>query len=94
MTAPIHATSMHALLNAIGRQLTDDYLTTVQKSLPSELKDLVAQLVALEAGRRGSTEPGLTGGASGATRYSHEPTTERTIRPPAARQDSRGDHRD
>ena len=85
MTAPIHTTSMHALLNAIGRHLQDDYLPTVRKPLPSELKDLVGRLVALEAGRRGSTEPGLTGRASGATRYSHEPNTEQFAR---LRQDS------
>jgi hypothetical protein len=83
MTAPIHTTSMHALLNAIGRQLQDDYLPTVRKPLPSEFKDLLAQL----------TEPALTGWA-GTKRYSHESTTERTIRPPAAPQDCRGHHRD
>lgn len=48
--------SMHASLAAIGRQLDVDYLPTVAKPLPSELKHLVAQLVALEAGKRGSTE--------------------------------------
>jgi hypothetical protein len=48
--------SMHASLTAIGRQLHADYLPTVAKPLPSELKHLVAQLVALEAGKRGSTE--------------------------------------
>jgi hypothetical protein len=48
-------TSLHAPLTAIARQLQDDYLPTVRKPLPSELKDLVAQLVALEAGRRRST---------------------------------------
>jgi hypothetical protein len=48
--------SMHASLTAIGRQLYADYLPTVAKPLPSELKHLVAQLVALEAGKRGSTE--------------------------------------
>jgi hypothetical protein len=94
MTAAIHTTSMHALLNAIGRQLQDDYLPTARKPMPSELKDLVAQLVALESGRRGPTEPSLIGGPSGPKGYSHEPATERTIRPPAARQDSRGHHRD
>ena len=50
MTAPIHATSMHALLNAIGRRLEDDYLPTVRKPLPSELKDLVGKLAVMEAG--------------------------------------------
>ncbi|CAH2406565.1 hypothetical protein MES4922_520011 [Mesorhizobium ventifaucium] len=93
MTAPIHTTSMHVLLNAIGQQLTDEYLPTVRKPLPSELKDLVAQLVALEASWRGSTGPGRNDRAE-MKRCSYEPTTERTIRPPAARKDSRGDHRD
>jgi hypothetical protein len=87
MTAPIHTTSMHALLNAIGHRLQDDYLPTVRKPPTSELKHLVAQLVALEAGERGSAEPGLTG-QTGMKRYLHEPTTERTIRPLAAREDS------
>ena len=49
-------TSMHSSLIPIGRQLQDDYLPTVRKPLPSELKDLLARLVALEAGMRGSTE--------------------------------------
>ena len=48
-------TSLHAPLTAIARQLQDDYLPTVRKPLPSELKDLLAQLVALDAGRRKST---------------------------------------
>ena len=48
-------TSMHAFLTAIGRQLEDDYLPTVGKPLPSEFKDLLAQLVAIEAGTRGPT---------------------------------------
>jgi hypothetical protein len=48
--------SMHASLAAIGRQLHADYLPAVAKPLPSELKHLVAQLVALEADKRGSTE--------------------------------------
>jgi hypothetical protein len=47
---------MHASLTAIGRQLNADYLPTLAKPVPSELKHLVAQLVALEAGKRGSTE--------------------------------------
>ena len=80
MTAPIHTTSM----NAIGRQLQDDYLPTARKPLPNELKSLVAN-VAHEAGMRGSTGPCLTGRASGTKTYSHEPTTEQTIGPPAAR---------
>ena len=49
-------TSMHASLTAIGRQLHHDFLQAAREPLPSELKDLVAQLVALEAGMRGSTE--------------------------------------
>ena len=47
--------SLHAPLTAIARQLQDDYLPTARKPLPSELKDLLAQLVALDAGRRRST---------------------------------------
>jgi hypothetical protein len=49
-------TSMQASLIAIGRHLHDDFLPAVREPLPSELKDLVAELVALEAGMRGSTE--------------------------------------
>ncbi len=41
---------------AIGRQLHADYFPVLAEPLPSELKDLVAQLVALERGKRGSTE--------------------------------------
>jgi hypothetical protein len=48
--------SMQASLTAIGRQLKADYSTTVGKPLPSELKDLLARLVAFEAGARGPTE--------------------------------------
>jgi hypothetical protein len=48
--------SIHASLAAIGRQLDANYSPAVAKPLPSELKHLVAQLVALEAGKRGSTE--------------------------------------
>ena len=48
--------SMHAAVTAIGRQLHADYLPTLAKPLPAELKELVAQLVALEKGKRGSTE--------------------------------------
>jgi hypothetical protein len=48
--------SMHASLTAIGRRLHADYLPTLAQPLPSELKDLVAQLVALEFGKRGSTQ--------------------------------------
>jgi hypothetical protein len=42
-------------LSAIGRQLSDTYLPTVRKPLPRELKDLVAQLVAFEMRKRGSS---------------------------------------
>ena len=38
-------------LTAIGRELSVAYLPTVREPLPSELKDLVAQLVALEVRR-------------------------------------------
>jgi hypothetical protein len=48
--------SMHALLTAIGRELHADYLPTLTDPLPRELEDLIAQLVAFEAGKRGSTE--------------------------------------
>ena len=48
-------TSLHAPLTAIARQLQDDYLPTARKPLPRELKNLLAQLVALDAGRRRST---------------------------------------
>jgi hypothetical protein len=48
-------TSSYAPLTAIARQLQDDYLPTARKPLPSDLKDLLARLVALEAGRRRST---------------------------------------
>ena len=42
-------------LTAIGRELSAAYLPTVREPLPSELKDLVAHLVALEVRRRGSS---------------------------------------
>jgi len=42
-------------LAAIGRELSVAYLPTVREPLPGELKDLVAQLVAFEMGRRGSS---------------------------------------
>ena len=42
-------------LIAIGRQLSVAYLPTVREPLPSELKDLVVQLVAFEMRRRGSS---------------------------------------
>jgi hypothetical protein len=40
-------------LNAIGRQLSVAYLPTVQEPLPTELRDLVVQLVAFEMRKRG-----------------------------------------
>ena len=43
------------MLTAIGRQLSAAYLPTVREPLPSELKDLVAQLVAFELRRQGSS---------------------------------------
>lgn len=48
--------SMQASLTAIGRQLHDDYLPILAKPLPSDLKDLVARLVALEINKRGSSK--------------------------------------
>ena len=47
--------SMQASLTAIGRQLNEDYQPTLAKPLPTELKDLVARLVALEINKRGSS---------------------------------------
>jgi hypothetical protein len=47
--------SLHAPLTAIARQLQDDYLPIVRKPVPRELKDLLAQLVALEARGRESS---------------------------------------
>ena len=56
---PVKGNTMTALtndtLNAIGRQLSDTYLPTVREPLPRELKDLVAQLVAFEMRKRGSS---------------------------------------
>jgi hypothetical protein len=56
---PVKGNTMTALtndtLNAIGRQLSDAYLPTVREPLPRELKDLVAQLVAFEMRKRGSS---------------------------------------
>jgi hypothetical protein len=48
--------SMHAALAAIGRQLDADYLPPLGTPLPRELEDLLAQLVAYEIRKRGSTE--------------------------------------
>ena len=42
-------------LTAVGRELSASYSPIVRELLPSELKDLVAQLVAFEMGRRGSS---------------------------------------
>jgi hypothetical protein len=47
--------SMQASLTAIGRQLNEDYQPTLAKPLPTELKDLVARLIALEINKRGSS---------------------------------------
>jgi hypothetical protein len=47
--------SMRASLTAIGRQLHADYLPSLAKPLPNELQGLVARLVALEIGKRGTT---------------------------------------
>jgi hypothetical protein len=47
------------VLTAIGRQLSNAYLPTIQEPLPSELKDLVAQLVALEMRAREDRAPEL-----------------------------------
>jgi hypothetical protein len=49
-------TSMHASLTAIGRHLHAFYLPMLAMPLPSELKDLVAEVVALEIGKRRSNE--------------------------------------
>lgn len=46
-------TSLRTPLSAIAHQLQDDYLPTVRKPLPRELKDLLAQLVALRLAGEG-----------------------------------------
>ena len=46
---------MKHTLTAIGRELSAAYLPTVREPLPSELEELVAQLVAFEMRRRGSS---------------------------------------
>jgi hypothetical protein len=46
---------MDDTLTAISRQLSDVYLPIVREPLPRELKDLVAQFVALEMRKRGSS---------------------------------------
>jgi hypothetical protein len=43
-------------LAAIGRQLQVEYSPTAGESLPREIEELLAQLVALEADRRESAE--------------------------------------
>ena len=48
--------STHMAFTAICRQLDADYLPTLGKPLPRELKDLLAQLVEHEIRKRGSTE--------------------------------------
>jgi hypothetical protein len=48
---------MREPLFAIGRGLQAEYLPAVRQPLPSELEDLLAQLVALEAARRAAAEP-------------------------------------
>jgi hypothetical protein len=45
-------TPMRTSLTAIGRRLQAEYLPTLSRPLPGELQDLVAQLVALEAGKQ------------------------------------------
>jgi hypothetical protein len=54
---PVKGNTMTALLDdtltAIGRQLSAAYLPTVREPLPTELKDLVVQLVAFEMRKRG-----------------------------------------
>ena len=48
--------AMHTAFTAICRELDADYLPTFAKPLPRELEDLLAQLVAYEIRKRGSTE--------------------------------------
>jgi hypothetical protein len=48
--------SMHPAFTAICRELDADYLPNLAKPLPRELEDLLAQLVAYEIRKRGSTE--------------------------------------
>jgi hypothetical protein len=49
---------MQASLTAIGCQLHAD-LPSLPKPLPRELRDLIAQLVEFEIGKRGSTDRSL-----------------------------------
>jgi len=51
--------SMKASLTAIGLQLREAYVPAVGRPLPRELNDLLTQLIALEAGARGSTEQAI-----------------------------------
>ena len=51
MTSP-----MQASLSAIGQRLRAEYFPAVGRSLPPELEDLLAQLVAIEAAAHGSAE--------------------------------------
>jgi len=48
--------SIHASLTAIGGQLRAYHLPTVVEPLPGELKELVAQLVAVEFRKQESAE--------------------------------------
>jgi hypothetical protein len=48
--------SKHALLTTIGRELHVDHLPTLTTPVPTELEGLIAQLVAFEFGKRGSSE--------------------------------------
>jgi hypothetical protein len=48
--------STQAALEAIGRQLDANYLPTLTKPLPRELKHLLAQLVAYETRKRTSVK--------------------------------------
>jgi hypothetical protein len=47
---------MQASLRAIGLRLRAEYFPSAGRSLPPELEDLLAQLVALEAAAHGSTD--------------------------------------
>jgi len=48
--------SLRPPFTAIAHRLQDDYLPTARKPLPRELKALVAQLVALQAGKKKQAE--------------------------------------
>lgn len=47
---------VYASFTAIGSRLHDEYSASLTEPLPSELQELVAQLVALESGKRKSNE--------------------------------------